>query len=363
VERSVLQLITDDDLLVRLADIMRQSRRTEADLVAHLAEVDQRKLYAREACPSMFAYCVEVLHLSEAEAYLRIAAARASRAHPLLLDMLADGRLHLSGIGKLAPHLTSTNAQSLLSGSAHKTKRQIEELVASLAPRPDVPSSVRRLPQRITTAELASASNQTVHSALRGELSTPERAAKSPASGEPIPSELRPDAVGSQRAACAAVEPLGEGRYKVQFTASAAFNEKLRRLQALTRNQAGDGDLGALIEAAVTEKLERLEARRFARTGAPRKALESVMAVPTSRYIPAAVRRAVFERDGARCCYRDPHGRRCSERERLEFHHRLPFAHGGDHGFPNIGLLCRAHNVLMAETDYGSTVESYGRGS
>ena len=73
-----------------------------------------RRLYAREASPSMFAYCTEVLHLSEAEAYLRIAAARAAREHPLLLTMLADGRLHLTAIAKLAPHLTLENREDLL---------------------------------------------------------------------------------------------------------------------------------------------------------------------------------------------------------------------------------------------------------
>ena len=62
----------------------------------------------------MFAWCTEVLHLSEAEAYLRIAAARASREHPVLLTMLADGRLHLTGIAKLAPHLTPENRDDLL---------------------------------------------------------------------------------------------------------------------------------------------------------------------------------------------------------------------------------------------------------
>ena len=91
--RRTLQSLSDDELLRRLGDLLRQSRRTEADLVAHIAEVDERRLYARFASPSMFAYCTEVLHLSEAEAYLRIAAARASREHPILLAMLAHGRL------------------------------------------------------------------------------------------------------------------------------------------------------------------------------------------------------------------------------------------------------------------------------
>ncbi len=97
--------ISDDELLRRLSDLLQQSRRVEADLVTHIGEVHERRLYAREASPSMFAYCTEVLNLSEHEAYLRITVARASRQHPILLEMLADGRLHLSGIAKLAPHL------------------------------------------------------------------------------------------------------------------------------------------------------------------------------------------------------------------------------------------------------------------
>jgi hypothetical protein len=91
-DKPPLQSLSNGELLRRLAELLRQSRRVEADLVAHIAEVDDRRLYAREASPSMFAYCTEVLHLSEAEAYLRITAARALRRHPILLNMLADGR-------------------------------------------------------------------------------------------------------------------------------------------------------------------------------------------------------------------------------------------------------------------------------
>ena len=94
--RQRLELLSDKELLRRLKDLASQSRRVEADLVAHIAEVDARRLFAREAAPSMFAYCTDVLHLSEQEAYLRITVARASRKHPAILPMLRDGRLHLS---------------------------------------------------------------------------------------------------------------------------------------------------------------------------------------------------------------------------------------------------------------------------
>ena len=143
---STLHALSDDALLQRLSVLLGQSRRIEWELVAHIGEVEERRLYAREACDSMFVYCTDVLHLSEQEAYLRIAAARAAREHPMLLTMLSDGRLHLSGIAKLAPHLTPANRDVLLERATHKSKRQIEVLVADLAPRPDVPALIRKLP-------------------------------------------------------------------------------------------------------------------------------------------------------------------------------------------------------------------------
>jgi hypothetical protein len=330
-----LELVPDDELLRRLTDLLRQSRRTEADLVALIGEVDARRLYARQAAPSMFAWCTEVLHLSEAEAYLRIAAARAAREHPMLLPMLADGRLHLTGIARLAPHLTPESRDDLLKRAAHRTRRQIEELVAEVAPRPDAPAVMRKLPERRTVPPAAPLL----------ELDTPRAAATAGP-------ELRLDGVVVP-APPATVQPLAPTRYKVQFTASAELRDKLERLRALMRSSVPDGDLAAIIDAAVTEKLERLEARRFARTKAVRKALAESGMSPSSRHIPAAVRRAVYERDGGRCRYADAQGRRCTARDGLEFHHRHPFGHGGDNSVANISLACRVHNNYLAEIDYG----------
>ena len=174
-------------------------------------------------------------------------------------------------------------------------------------------------------------------------------------------SELRPDAVQGGRAQLGpgraappeTIEPLAPGRYKVQFTASAELRDKLDRLRALMRSSVPDGDLAAIIDAAVTEKLERLEARRFGRTKAPRKEPSAAQGPPSSRHVPAAVRRAVYERDGGRCRYVDDQGRRCSAREGLEFHHRHPFAFGGHHSVDEMALLCRTHNGLLAEIDFG----------
>ncbi len=91
----------------------------------------------------------------------------------------------------------------------------------------------------------------------------------------------------------------------------------------------------------MTEKLERLEAKRFGRAKAPRKSLEETDTSASSRYIPAAVKRAVCKRDQYQCTFVADDGRRCSERERLEFHHHKPYGRGGDHSVDNVYLLCR----------------------
>ncbi len=52
-----LKSLSDDELLRRLSDVLKESRRVESELVAHIAEVDARRLFAREASPSMFQYC------------------------------------------------------------------------------------------------------------------------------------------------------------------------------------------------------------------------------------------------------------------------------------------------------------------
>jgi hypothetical protein len=175
-----------------------------------------------------------------------------------------------------------------------------------------------------------------------------------PAHGRTLASPVGDSVPAAARAPQSTViQPLGAARYKVQFTASAGLKEKLLRLRALMRSQVPDGDLAAIIEQAVTEKLARLEARRFGRTSRPRKSLGEADTTPTSRRIPAAVRRAVHVRDGGRCRYVDVMGRRCPERDQLEFHHRHPFGMGGDHSPGNIRLTCRVHNALLAEHDYG----------
>jgi hypothetical protein len=345
-----LEKLSDDEVLSGLERVLGQSRRVESSLIAHLAEVDARHLFARYAAPSMFVYCRDVLHLSEGEAQLRILVARAAREHPVLLDVLADGRLHLSGIAKLAPILTAENREALIPRAVHKSKREIEEMLAELEPRPDVPSAIRKLPDR----PLISA--ETPGESRRDEV--PHFAPLVPLLSVPRPgAPPRP-----------AFQPLAPARYKVEFTAGAQLRDKLERLRALMREDVPNGDLAAIIDMAVTSELERREARRYAKTSSPRKNVDRTRKVPpsqklrSSRYLPAEVRRAVYRRDGGQCRFVDRQGRRCPERHRLEYHHRHPYGLGGGPDPDNLCLMCGPHNRYLAEIDYGrKKMSRYGR--
>ncbi len=342
--------LSDHALLAQVKDLAQREREATVALIVHLAELDGRRLYLAEGYSSLFKYCTDVLHLSEHATYNRIEAARAVRRFPVLLKHLAAGDQNLFGVRLLAPHLTPENHSDVLALARHKGKREIEELVARLRPQPPVPDMVRRLPVRGTARPSAGAPD--APSTPRGNdapeitLAVTPSAISVPAT-PPVPPARRP-----------VVSPLAPEQYKVQFTASAELHAKLREAQALLRHQIPDGDLEQVFDRALEALLANLRKQKLAATLRPREHRNpgdgaAPDSVPGSRHIPAAVRRAVWARDGGRCAFVSSGGRRCGEEAFLEFHHVVPYASGGRSTVDNIELRCRAHNGYEAERLFG----------
>ena len=239
------------------------------------------------------------------------------------------GDVTLTTTGLLGPHLTPDNHRQLLDAARHKSKREVEHLVAALRPQAAVPSSVRKLPSsapdRVRTEPSSLVSASPIEPA-------PLPATNSSRSSDPAP---RP----------ATVKPLDPARYRVQFTVAAATFEKLHRVQDLMRHQCPSGDLAVVFERALTLLLEHLERTKLAQVSRSR---ESSGSASRSRRIPAAVRRAVWTRDEGQCAFVGARGR-CTERGFLEFHHVVPFADGGASVIENIQLRCRAHNQYESD--------------
>ena len=133
---------------------------------------------------------------------------------------------------------------------------------------------------------------------------------------------------------------------------TAPTHEKLRQAQELLRREIPDGNPDSIIDRALTLLLDDVARRKLAATSTART---SQRVGTRSRHIPAQVRRAVWLRDGGRCAFVSARGRRCNERVYLEFHHREPYAIGGEATVANISLRCRAHNVYEAKLAFGPT--------
>ena len=327
---SALESLSSADLLSATRELVQKSRGLEAELLLHLGEVDERKHYLECAFPSMFAFCVEELGFSEDAAYARITVARAARRLPAMVEAVRSGKVHLTGLRMLVPHLTDQNHREVLAQAAGKSKRGVEELVARLSPQPAIPALIRKLPELPAPATVRSAP------LAAGELS--------PIAGPP------PGAALARRAVLA---PLTEETFKVQFTASRAFRDKLRQAQDLLRHRVPDGDMAAVLERALDLLMEDVKKERFAVGRKVRQAPKEE--VGSSRHIPDAIKRAVYERDGGRCTFVDERGRRCGEIGALEFDHVDGFARTHRHDVDGIRPLCRAHNQHAADQVYGRT--------
>ncbi|MFZ5890764.1 MAG: HNH endonuclease [Myxococcota bacterium] len=294
--------LSNAELLARARVLASCERGATADVIEHLMEIDRRKLYLGQACSSLSAYCRERLDYSEDEAGKRVRVARLARDVPEVLDELRSGRIHLTGLFLLAPHVTRENAERLIGEACGKSRREIERLIAAHFPRPDVEESVTP-----TTTSVA--------------------------------------AKGADR-----LKPLSASTVLVQFTASAELYGKIERARELLSHSIPGGELAAVLERAVDE-LIRLEEKRRLGAGAPRRRRPLKEG---SRHVPVEVARAVWQRDGGRCSFTDSQGRRCSERRFITMEHKLPFARGGAPTLENLCLLCSPHNSYTAELAFGA---------
>jgi hypothetical protein len=304
--------MSNEEVLASLKTLVAEGNRIIGKVIAYLAEVEDRRIHLELACSSMFEFAMKKLGFSEGEAFRRITAARLVRRFPAILNAIVSGRVHLSSVVLLRDHFTEGNVEELLEKAAGKSKREVEELIARHAPKADLPSLIRKLPERLPIA-----------------------------APKTSPATLPPPRV----------QPLSESRYRVQLTASATLRDKLEHARALMGHRNPSGDLAAVVEQALDLLIEKLEREKLGKTDRPRAATPPKDPADVRR----AVRREVVERDGFQCSFVGQDGERCSSRERLEFDHRTPRAIGGTGDAANIRLLCRAHNVYAAEQVFGRT--------
>ena len=244
--------VGNEELVAALSVLVRRENDLMSDLLAHLAALDERRLYldlgfhpfgCHEARPSLFAYCTEALGFCKSSAGRRIAVARVCKRYPEAFARVARGELQLSVLSLLGPHLNPENAAELFEACVRKSCEQVELLLAARFPKPDVREAIRRLPTR---SEVRAPDGD--DGGCAGNSAAPAGPAKCPQiageTGETGETGDAGDAGEGQQAEQAEpirltipvqrrLEPLSADRFAVRFTADAEFRELLEEVRGL----------------------------------------------------------------------------------------------------------------------------------
>lgn len=338
---------TDDDLRKELTFLVERERRNLAAVLAALGEYSYRRLYRDEGYYSMFEYCLRALKFDESSAYRHITAARVARQYREALPMVAAGELTLTSILILSPILTEENRKQMFKDAKGKSRRELETMVAGMSPLPPRMDYMQRVPPPAPTPTWVPVGPA---SALTG-VSEPSQAPSAPQ-----PREWQ------------AVIPVSLERVRIGFDAAVALMGLIDRARQVLRHKHPEGRLEDVLTEALELFLERRDPQKRLAAG-PEDSSVPLPAPPAprflaawrgGRYIPARVKRAVWQRDDGRCVWRYEDGTLCGSREALEFDHFRPFAKGGrSEDARNVRLLCRLHNGEAARRT-GLSPETWG---
>ncbi len=202
-----------------------------------------------------------------------------------------ERRSLFAAAGYSSMHFTHENVESLIVAATHRTKLQVQMLIAMRFPQEDVPTTLREIKAQPVFMRMTLDSQQDAEaSASSTDVST-------------VQQSLVPERVNLTQAR-QSIAPSAE-RFPV---------------------------------------VARLEKQKYASVEVLREQAVEPSHEPTTRCVPAQVRRMVRQRDDGQCTFVAAVGHRCESRMRLEFDHVRPVCLGGKSTTANLRLRCRVYN-------------------
>jgi hypothetical protein len=385
-----MESTTAHDLDRRLADLVRSERHLAVQFVVELAGFARRELYRELGYTSLFYYCVRQLGLSKSSAFRRSEAARLIARFPVIADRLAEGRLSIRALVELREVLTEENHAGVLTRAEGKSQEEAQLLAVEYRPKPVPRDVVRALPMQLAPSGSSAPSDSPGLSGSLRTPGTPAPIAAAAPSGPPAQSVLPapldwgdsvPAGTKTHPLPPEVVKPLTPELRRLNVTVTADFIDELEQVRVALSHQCPDGNFEQVVREAFKLVLERDRKRKgltdrpraltdrpcastdracastdrtCAPTDPPR--LQSEAPVENARYVPSAVKRAVWARDKGRCTWPMGDGKLCGSRHQLEFDHDREVALGGKPTISNIRLLCKGHNLMKAEQRFGRTL-------
>ena len=289
-----LERLSDGELDRSAQTLVKAENTSIAKLIAHLAEMSARKTALALGYKSLYDYAARRLNLSEGAVPARIHVANVARRFPQLLAALAESRISLTVACLLAPHLTEDNVEKLISDCAGMTRRETEEYLVALRPKPVFEASIRKRPAPAESPRPTSSSPS----------SPPAPPVEPPRSSPPI------------------VQPATPEMYNFRFSANREFKDKFERLAEVVGVENAQKHMAEILEKALDIALEKkdpkkkLERRRERQKAGSEPSRSNEMAKKDepaeTRHIASEVSERVHERGGYQCLYFGLDGTRCT---------------------------------------------------
>ncbi len=385
----------------RLRRLLGDERVVQVDFLLCLEEFDRVKGYEDLGYATLWDYCRRKLGLLDCAIARRVQSMRILRRFPVAEGYLRDGRLCMTGIGMLEKVLTAGNHVEMLDRASRKSTPEIAKIaVESNAPVPEK-ATLRKLPEvarEMAARQFPMPGAPPLAPAAPSANPTPTPTPTPTPSPSPSPVPVRP----KQRAV-----QVSPRQYKLTLVVGEEFKAKLDRVKKILSHRVPDGNLEAVLSGALDLVIAKDDKRRgppaVRKTAAKKEtaegsraksgviaggeergadnalrkraevaALDSNVAEswtvegvsasevatvsesrPVREYIPVDVMRALWERDGGKCCWELANGEKCGSEFQVQPDHKTPVALGGRSVLSNLRLLCRSHNLLAARRTFG----------
>jgi 5-methylcytosine-specific restriction endonuclease McrA len=298
-----------------------------------LVETERRKIHLKLGYSSMFKYCTRGLRYSEAEAMLRITAARCVMSFPEIYPLLESREVNLSTVSRASKIINRSNCTAVLNRIRGKSMREVETIAAEYDPAIALPRErVRTIVVRVPVTQAEAIRNSASPAVPEEHLCNSGKISSSVETSTPQNTELQL-----------------ERRSVITIPADDDFMGMLEQVKMLASHQlrAGMGMQDVLKIAMryyIKQKDPHARAMRRKAT-AETKPVQQKTTSSNPRHIPAAVRDEVHVRD-QRCTYVGPDGKRCNSPHVLQVDHVKPVARKGAATIDNLRLLCAEHNRL-----------------
>jgi hypothetical protein len=106
-----LKHLTDKALLEDMKKLIIKERENTVQILFHLIEIDERKLYSDLKYPSLYDYCSRELKLCETSTHKRIVSARLIKEIPSIPSRIENGKLTLTNLASAVKYMKENNVE------------------------------------------------------------------------------------------------------------------------------------------------------------------------------------------------------------------------------------------------------------